>query len=167
MNQNRRNDVFFNPKVGSFNIKMFYSLIQADGYNPLSVQGTTFEVKPDSKAKAAEWIGEAAADHQAELVKLCNSRFTPGSLINYIADQNVTLKVSEQEFLSGLLALSQQNIEAAFGEGFWSDHWTYNLDLVVGYLDIFLTRSRSFYLGIVLMRSMTAQHMCCHVVRSM
>ncbi|WP_342479622.1 cellobiose phosphorylase [Paenibacillus sp. FSL F4-0097] len=147
MNQNRRNDVFFNPKVGSFNIKMFYSLIQADGYNPLSVQGTTFEVKSDSRAKAAEWIGEAAADHQAELVKLCNSRFTPGSLINYIADHNVTLKVSEQEFLSGLLALSQQNIEAAFGEGFWSDHWTYNLDLVVGYLDIFPDKKQELLFG--------------------
>lgn len=147
MNQNRRNDVFFNPKVGSFNIKMFYSLIQADGYNPLSVQGTTFEVKPESKAKAAEWIKEAASDHQAELVKLCSSKFTPGSLINFIADHNVTLKVSEQEFLTGLLALSQQNIEAAFGEGFWSDHWTYNLDLVTGYLDIFPDKKQELLFG--------------------
>lgn len=147
MNQNRRNDVFFNPKVGSFNIKMFYSLIQADGYNPLSVQGTTFEVKPGNKEKAAEWISQSVLDHQAELIKLCNSRFTPGSLINYIADHNVTLKVSEQEFLTGLLSLSQQNIEAAFGEGFWSDHWTYNLDLVTGYLDIFPDKQQDLLFG--------------------
>ena len=147
MNQNRRNDVFFNPKVGSFNIKMFYSLIQADGYNPLSVQGTTFEVMSGNKDKAAEWIKEAAADHQAELIKLCDSRFTPGSLINYIADHNVTLKVTEQELLTGLLSLSQQNIEAAFGEGFWSDHWTYNLDLVTGYLDIFPDKKQELLFG--------------------
>lgn len=147
MNQNRRNDVFFNPKVGSFNIKMFYSLIQADGYNPLSVQGTTFEVMSGNKEQAMEWISEAAVDHQAELVKLCNGRFTPGSLINYIADHNVILKVSEQELLSGLLSLSQQNIEAAFGEGFWSDHWTYNLDLVVGYLDIFPDKKQELLFG--------------------
>ena len=147
MNQNRRNDVFFNPKVGSFNIKMFYSLIQADGYNPLSVQGTTFEVMSGNKDKAAEWIKEAAADHRAELIKLCDSRFTPGSLINYIADHNVTLKVTEQEFLTGLLSLSQQNIEAAFGEGFWSDHWTYNLDLVTGYLDIFPDKKQELLFG--------------------
>ncbi|MGN7764715.1 cellobiose phosphorylase [Paenibacillus sp. 22594] len=137
MNQNRRNDVFFNPRVGSFNIKMFYSLIQADGYNPLSVQGTTFEILPGKSPQLAEWIHGAAADHQEELMKLCAGRFTPGRLINYIADHDVTLKASEQDFLSGVLALSQQNIEAAFGEGFWSDHWTYNLDLVEGYLDIF------------------------------
>ncbi|MNO40597.1 hypothetical protein D3C76_307500 [compost metagenome] len=147
MNQNRRNDVFFNPRVGSFNIKMFYSLIQADGYNPLSVQGTTFEILPGKEAQLTEWIQTAAADHQEELVKLCAGRFTPGRLINYIADHGVTLTVSEQEFLSGVLALSQQNIEAAFGEGFWSDHWTYNLDLVEGYLDIFPERRQELLFG--------------------
>lgn len=104
MNQNRRNDVFFHPQVGSFNIKMFYSLIQADGYNPLSVQGTSFEVLPENAEKLNGWIAEAAADHREELVKLCAGRFTPGRLINYIADHNVTLKVDEQQFLSGVLA---------------------------------------------------------------
>lgn len=137
MNQNRRNDVFFHPQVGSFNIKMFYSLIQADGYNPLSVQGTSFEVLPEHAAQLKEWVDSAAADHQAELAALCLGKFTPGQLINYIADHQVQLKADEQEFLSGVLALSRQNIEAAFGEGFWSDHWTYNLDLVEGYLEVF------------------------------
>jgi hypothetical protein len=137
MNQNRRSDVFFHPQVGSFNIKMFYSLIQADGYNPLSVQGTSFGILPAEAHKLKDWLAGALADHHAELERLLSARFTPGSLINYIADHNVGLNVSEQEFLSGVLALSEQNIEAAFGEGFWSDHWTYNLDLVEGYLDIY------------------------------
>lgn len=35
--QNRRDDVFFNPRIGSFNVRMFLSFIQADGYEPLSV----------------------------------------------------------------------------------------------------------------------------------
>ncbi|MHA6532331.1 cellobiose phosphorylase [Paenibacillus sp. BAC0078] len=147
MNQNRRNDVFFHPRVGSFNIKMFYSLIQADGYNPLSVQGTSFEILPDQKQRLAEWIAEAAADHQEELGKLCTARFTPGRLINYIGDHNVSLRVSEEEFLGGVLALSQQNFEAAFGEGFWSDHWTYNLDLVEGYLDVYPDRRQELLFG--------------------
>ncbi|WP_410513251.1 cellobiose phosphorylase [Paenibacillus sp. BR2-3] len=147
MNQNRRNDVFFNPKVGSFNIKMFYSLIQADGYNPLSVQGTTFEVTDDHKREFAKWLEQAAPDHHEELSKLCSGRFTPGRLINYIADHNVALTVSEEEFLSCVLSLSQQNIEASFGEGFWSDHWTYNLDLVEGYLDIFPDKKQELLFG--------------------
>lgn len=147
MNQNRRNDVFFNPKVGSFNIKMFYSLIQADGYNPLSVQGTSFEVMPENKDKLKKWITEGAADHIEELAKMCGGRFTAGGLINYIADHDVTLQMSEQEFLSGVLSLSKQNIEATFGEGFWSDHWTYNMDLVEGYLEIFPDKKDELLFG--------------------
>ncbi|WP_340021023.1 cellobiose phosphorylase [Paenibacillus sp. FSL K6-1096] len=147
MNQNRRSDVFFHPKVGSFNIKMFYSLIQADGYNPLSVQGTTFEILPDAADQLKGWLAGALAEQDAGLARLLAGRFTPGSLINYIADHQLTLKVSEQEFLSGVLALSQQNIEAAFGEGFWSDHWTYNLDLVEGYLDIYPERRAELLFG--------------------
>lgn len=147
MNQNRRNDVFFNPKVGSFNIKMFYSLIQADGYNPLSVQGTSFEVTADQKNKLEAWLENAAPDHHKELMKLCGNRFTPGRLINYIADHDVALTISEEEFLSFILSLSQQNIEASLGEGFWSDHWTYNLDLVEGYLDIFPDKKQELLFG--------------------
>lgn len=137
MNQNRRNDVFFNPKVGMFNIKMFFSLIQADGYNPLSVQGCSFEVKPENRSKLKVLITSVAVDQHEELLSLCSGKFTPGAIINYLADHNIQLKLNEECFLSGLLALSQQNIEAGFGEGFWSDHWTYNMDLVDSYLDIF------------------------------
>ncbi|QUL55439.1 cellobiose phosphorylase [Paenibacillus tritici] len=147
MNQNRRNDVFFHPKVGSFNIKMFYSLIQADGYNPLSVQGTSFEILPDAGDQLKAWLAGALAGGDAGLERLLAGRFTAGSLINYIADHQITLQISEQEFLSGVLALSQQNIEAAFGEGFWSDHWTYNLDLVEGYLDIYPERCGELLFG--------------------
>lgn len=147
MNQNRRSDVFFHPKVGSFNIKMFYSLIQADGYNPLSVQGTSFEILPGEGEKLKAWVTGALVEHHAGFERLLAGRFTPGSLINYIADHNLALNISEQEFLSGVLALSQQNIEAAFGEGFWSDHWTYNLDLVEGYLDIYPERQEALLFG--------------------
>ncbi|WP_339221873.1 cellobiose phosphorylase [Paenibacillus sp. FSL H8-0332] len=147
MNQNRRNDVFFHPKVGSFNIKMFYSLIQADGYNPLSVQGTSFEILPDAGDKLKAWLAGALEGDDEGLERLLAGRFTAGSLINYIADHQITLQISEQEFLSGVLALSQQNIEAAFGEGFWSDHWTYNLDLVEGYLDIYPERRGELLFG--------------------
>ncbi|OBZ10556.1 cellobiose phosphorylase [Bacillus sp. FJAT-27264] len=147
MNQNRRNDVFFNPKVGSFNIKMFYSLMQADGYNPLSVQGTTFEILPENRSALEAWIEKGAANQHEGLRKLLSGVFTAGGLINHIADHHVELQVEEQEFLSGVLSLSKQNIEASFGEGFWSDHWTYNLDLVEGYLDIFPDRRQELLFG--------------------
>ena len=44
MVQNRRNDVVINPRIGSFNVKLFLSFIQADGYNPLSVEAVAFSI---------------------------------------------------------------------------------------------------------------------------
>ncbi|MEJ5225460.1 MAG: hypothetical protein WHV44_13470, partial [Anaerolineales bacterium] len=51
VNQNRRCDVLFEPRVGDFNIRTFASLIQSDGYNPLVVQGTAFSL-PAEKRRA-------------------------------------------------------------------------------------------------------------------
>jgi hypothetical protein len=48
VNQNRRNDVWFDPAVGDFNVRLFLSLIQLDGYNPLVVRGTMFSVSAEN-----------------------------------------------------------------------------------------------------------------------
>lgn len=136
-NQNRRSDIYFNPQVGTFNIRTFFSLIQADGYNPLSVEGTSFQVPADKAAQLREWLEEALHSHRQELETICLGKFTPGQIITYAASRSVKLKTSEEELLSGILKLAVQNIEASFGEGYWSDHWTYNMDLIDSYLDIF------------------------------
>merc|ERR1719487_1214317 len=44
INQNRRSDVHFSPYVADFNVRMFLSFVQADGYNPLTVAPTNFKV---------------------------------------------------------------------------------------------------------------------------
>lgn len=139
-NQNRRSDIYFNPRVGTFNIKTFFSLMQADGYNPLGVEGTSFRVPASRAGELADWLKDAAADHREELQELCLGKFTPGKLISYIAANNVKLNLGEEQFLTGVFSLAEQGIEAAFGEGYWSDHWTYNMDLVDSYLDIFPDR---------------------------
>lgn len=148
MNQNRRNDVFFNPKVGTFNIRMFFSLIQADGYNPLSVEGTRFRVAPGMEGELEELLqASAAREDYDKLAKACAGDFTPGKIINAISDQGIRLAIDEERFLSGLLTISEQHFAASFGEGFWSDHWTYNMDLVDGFLDIYPDRYEELLFG--------------------
>jgi hypothetical protein len=138
MNQNRRNDVFFHPEVGAFNVHMFFSLIQADGYNPLSVEGCTFRVPPERVKELELWLNRVARSHTAELIRISSeASYTPGKIIHFLADRRVKLTVGEEEFLAGLLHLSEQNLEASFSEGYWIDHWTYNMDLVDSYLSIF------------------------------
>ncbi len=138
VNQNRRNDVFFNPRVGDFNVQMFMSLIQADGYNPLVTQGSTFTLALDQQTAVLELVA------QPELLRPVLARpFTPGKLLTHLADAAIQLRVSSDEFLAEVMGRAEQHIEATFGEGYWIDHWTYNLDLIETYLAVYPDRKRA------------------------
>lgn len=134
VNQNRRNDVYFVPEAGLFNVKMFMSLIQLDGYNPLSVKGTTFKLDDTN----AHWlIDQYVITEKEHMRSLLSKNFTPGSISMGILLSNIELSIPEDVFIEQLVEASEQQIEANFGEGFWSDHWTYNLDLIENYLKVF------------------------------
>ena len=132
VNQNRRSDVLFNPRVGDFNLRMFMSLIQADGYNPLVTQGSTFTLAPDQQAAVLEQA------LQPELLQAVLAQpFTPGKLLKHIVDQAIQLRVPPEEFLDEVMHAAEQHIEATCGEGYWVDHWTYNLDLIDSFRAIY------------------------------
>jgi hypothetical protein len=130
VNQNRRSDVFFQPRVADFNLRMFASLIQADGYNPLVVQGTEFSVTESRRAGIL-----AQVERPAALQDLLSAPFTPGKLL-YVAGL-CGLRLPPEEFLELTLSQADQHIRADFGEGYWIDHWTYLLDQIEAYLAIY------------------------------
>jgi hypothetical protein len=140
VNQNRRNDVLINPEVGDFNVKHLMSLIQADGYNPLNVKGCTFTF---NRAALADVLKSVCTDKEGITGLLLGSNFTPGMLTSYIKEHHVELAGSGKTFLGKVLAHSCQEFEAEFGEGYWSDHWTYNMDLVEAYLKIYPDQKES------------------------
>lgn len=137
VNQNRRNDVFFVPDAGLFNVKLFMNLIQLDGYNPLGVQGTTFTIEEDV---AQKYIDQYVATNQEKLSEVFKGKFTPGKLSMQILVNEIELKITEEAFLGLILTEATQHVEAVFGEGFWVDHWTYNFDLIESYLSVFPDR---------------------------
>lgn len=137
VNQNRRNDLLFHKEVGDFNIKTFYQLIQIDGYNPLEVRPSTFQVKTEELGRAEAFLKKTAPGEWKVLLETAKNPFTPGKIAGTLARYLVELTVSEDDFLSELLTYCTQNIEAGFGEGYWSDHWDYNLDLIENYLKIY------------------------------
>ena len=51
--QNRRDDVVFTPRMGSFDIQQFLSFIQADGYEPLTVEAVVYLYDNEKKASKA------------------------------------------------------------------------------------------------------------------
>lgn len=144
--QNRRSDVFFNPAVGDYNIKTFYSLIQADGYNPLEIRGSTFAARNAERLEA--FIHDTVdANFSDRVLALCKNNFTPGQLMNFITAKKIPLNVDDESFLSGVLTLCEQHIEAVFSEGYWSDHFDYNLDLVENYLCVFPDKKEELLFG--------------------
>ena len=143
VNQNRRNDVFFNPDVDESTIRTFMNLIQLDGYNPLSIKGSYFWIDDvDEAKKLAKKYVSSKAD---ELSEYLTKKFTPGGLLIFIEEKEIKLKVSREDFLSIVLEKSQRMEDSDHGEGFWTDHWTYNLDLVESYFSIYPERIKTLF----------------------
>jgi len=135
VNQNRRSDVLLKPDVGAFNLLSFLSLIQADGYNPLVVEGSRFTVPARQRAAVL-----ALVERPEELGPVLAQPFSPGQLLRAITDREIGLKVSPEALVAEALSHAEQHFQATVGEGYWIDHWTYNLDLIETYLAVYPDR---------------------------
>ncbi|MFN2225738.1 MAG: cellobiose phosphorylase, partial [Anaerolineae bacterium] len=132
VNQNRRCDVLLKPEVGAFNVHSFLGLIQADGYNPLVVEGSRFTLPAERRAAVLALVEQPGA-----LEPLLAQPFTPGRLLRAIADGGVGLTVDPETLVAQALTGAEQHFQATPGEGYWIDHWIYNLDLIDSYLAIY------------------------------
>ncbi len=126
VNQNRRMDSFFAPYTGGTTVKLFYSLIQADGYNPLSIEKITYSISDEKIAELEADINKSQnAGKILDTIK--NKHFTPGKLA----------MVCEDELFERIIDSCDEDVNASFGEGYWTDHWTYNLDLIEEYTSVY------------------------------
>lgn len=142
--QNRRLDCFLHPAIGDFNVRNFFSLVQMDGYNPLEIRPCTFTVDP---AAAEKIIKNHVSGNIAPLMKVISQPFTPGKITNCIAEHGLTVTGNELNLVTEILEKADQHLEAGFGEGYWSDHWDYNLDLVADYLCVYPDRRKELLYG--------------------
>ena len=131
VNQNRRCDTFFAPYVGRENVKEFYSLIQLDGYNPLGVEKLTYQLERERALALFEMFTK---DQANELTDFTTKPFTPGALWTKL-DQ--VLREWNENLFYQIIDFADGLVNGNFGEGYWSDHWTYNLDLIQDYLEIY------------------------------
>jgi hypothetical protein len=142
VNQNRRCDVLLKPQVGAFNLLSFLGLIQADGYNPLVVEGSRFTLPPERRAVLLDLVEQPQG-----LESLLTRPFTPGRLLRAIADDQLGLRVSPEAFVAEALSHADQHFQAAPGEGYWIDHWIYNLDLLDTYLAVYPDKKDELLFG--------------------
>ena len=145
--QNRRNDVFFRPETGDFNVRQFYNLVQMDGYNPLEIRPSTFVVSEADRERAEEILSSYMESGTERLKEVIRKPFTPGQITNAIAAYGLTLRGDEEKLVEELLGVCTQQQEAGFGEGYWSDHWDYNLDLIQNYLLIYPEKKMELIFG--------------------
>ncbi|RII33421.1 hypothetical protein D2A34_16895 [Clostridium chromiireducens] len=134
VNQNRRMDVFIHPFTKIENIKLFSDLIQLDGYNPLVIKGKRFYLYENNKENVLNLIGEYKSE---KLIEILDDKFTIGELYSVIKNTEEIPNQKTMEVVNNIIEMSCEDIEADFGEGFWTDHWTYNLDLIEEYLNIY------------------------------
>ena len=139
-NQNRRCDVLLEPAVEDHTVSTFMNLIQTDGYNPLELQPSTFVLAPEDRDAALN-----LAQDDARLREILSLPFTPGRVLRAIETSQIRLKVGREEFLAALLRHARQEVQARHQEGYWIDHWTYNLDLVASYLAVYPDRRAEFF----------------------
>lgn len=133
--QNRRCDTFFTPFVGEENIRKFYTLIQLDGYNPLSIEKMTYRLTEEKAKNLLENAGQMA--------EYVTRAFTPGTLFMKLeeafdADQT-------EKMFHMIMDAAEPVINDAFGDGYWSDHWTYHLDLIEDYLEVYPDKEKELF----------------------
>lgn len=116
--QNRRNDMFFEPSIKDFNILQFATFIQADGYNPLNIQGILFHY-------------EGNLSLEDELSDLLKSAYSPGALYAFLKQKD------QLELFDTIIKESSSEFIAHFHEGYWEDHFTYIYDLIETYQSVY------------------------------
>ncbi len=133
VNQNRRCDVFFAPFTDRENLRTFYSLIQPDGYNPLGVEKVTYRLEEE---KADAILAGEGAETRERLRRELTKPFTPGELYRKLDVADRKEEETERLFAQ-IMEAAGGVVNGRFGEGYWSDHWTYNLDLLESYLAVY------------------------------
>ena len=131
INQNRRCDTSFYPQVGDKNIHMFYDFVQLDGYNPLGVEKTTYQLKENQLSVAAEVLNKPT-----EQLEFLTKPFTPGKLAAFLVNEKEYDEKELTATIGKIVDMADSLVTSDFLEGYWCDHWTYNLDLIENYLMI-------------------------------
>lgn len=143
--QNRRNDVFFYPESGKQNIIQFLNLIQIDGYNPLNIKGLLCHVDSSLHSSLIQEVQDTYSLVLDNTLLALLDSFTPGVCFEQILriiqtsppqDSMPTHELADS-ILRIIMSYAHTTESADYAEGFWIDHFTYIMDLIDTYLNVF------------------------------
>jgi hypothetical protein len=110
--------------MGAFDIKMFLSYIQADGYEPLTVEAVVY-VYSDLK-KATKIAKQVTTDAKSAKILgdiLKGGPFRPGQLFSLCDQLKINRTASNDDFINPIIANAEDRAMAVYGQGYWADHW--------------------------------------------
>ena len=124
---------------------MFLSFIQSDGYQPLEVEAVVFTIEDKKVCERIAEVAVGRADgHRAQREDLSailhNGPFRPGQLVELMQEQHIDLIISQQDFIDLVASEAESTPMAVYDTGYWSDHWTYYLDIIRNFLAVFPER---------------------------
>lgn len=128
--QNRRHFAWFYPEVADRLIALFCELVQADGYNPLTIAGYRWQ-SPDPEALARK-LGGTNEGAVAAFRDVTSRPFAPGVLLRIVDVEGLPVPSGQREVWLRDALLECDCFLVAWGHagGYWIDHWTYLLDLL-------------------------------------
>ncbi len=126
--QNRRVDLWFDSGLGDNNIRYFFDLIQPDGYNPCALRNSRFVV--DAPQRLSGYFADVPG-----LEALLQREFKYAELWRLLESVG-----DAERIIEAILAHAEAVEDAEFDRGYWSDHWTYLLDLLTTYQAVFPER---------------------------
>ena len=74
-------------------------------------------------------------EQRSALIDFVTKPFTPGALCRKFGE--VFGDTWDETLFIRVIDFAEEMVNGSFGEGYWSDHWTYNLDLILDYLSVF------------------------------
>ncbi len=125
VNQNRRSEVLLHAGMQAGNVETFFNLVQLDGYNPMVLQSERFYLEKDQ-----------VIEFHDKLATFLTRPFQPGALLERLCAL-YPLRDEAQDYFMRILSKAKKIQEAVHGEGFWVDHWMYNLDLLENFLSVY------------------------------
>ena len=144
--QNRRHDLFLNPKIDFEPIATFVNLIQADGYNPLVVKPKKIVCKstPELRRTLSKIFNKSRLDR---VMKYITQEFEPGAFFQFLELNRMSFKGSRQTLLGKLMLHAESTQPTNHGKdgGYWIDHWTYLLDLLDTYEELYPERTAELF----------------------
>jgi hypothetical protein len=101
---------------------MFLSLVQADGYNPLTVATTNFKVPSQHITALVQDLGIEDPVDIASLQKILAKSFRIGSLFSDMKSAGITIFTAKEEFMKKVVTVAKQVFAGQFAQnGFWAD----------------------------------------------